>query len=93
MENNCTVELTVSGKVQGVNFRWFTVLAGRDLSLTGYAKNRSNGTVEVIAEGNRTNIEKLIEKVKQGPALSRVDEVEITWLENSDQFENFEIQY
>lgn len=91
MEAESSVKLIVSGKVQGVSFRWFTVQAAREYGLNGYAKNMNDGTVEVVAEGPKARLELLIEKVKQGPPFSSVDEVAVAWNNPTNQFSDFNI--
>ena len=93
MNDNSSISLIVKGKVQGVSFRWFTVRAGRELGLNGYAKNRADGTVEVQAVGRKADCDSLIEQVKQGPAMSQVDDVEISWVNANEKFTDFEIRY
>mgnify|MGYP001322183485 CR=1 FL=1 len=78
MEDELSVKLTVSGKVQGVSFRWFTVQAAREMGLCGYAKNLPDGTVEVMAEGTKAGLESLIKKVKQGSPFSK--SIQRNWL-------------
>jgi len=85
--------LIVKGKVQGVSFRWFTVRAGRELGLNGYAKNRADGTVEVQAVGRKIDCDSLIDQVKEGPTMSQVDDVEISWVNANENFTDFEIRY
>ena len=91
MEDELSVKLIVSGKVQGVSFRWFTVQAAREMGLCGYAKNLPDGTVEVTAEGTKTGLESLIKKVKQGSTFSRVENVEVDWGGLTIQFSDFNI--
>ena len=91
MEDELSVKLIVSGKVQGVSFRWFTVQAAREMGLCGYAKNLPDGTVEVKAEGTKAGLESLIKKVKQGPLFSRVENVEVDWGGLTNQFSDFNI--
>ena len=93
MENNSSISLIVKGKVQGVSFRWFTVRAGRELGLNGYAKNRADGTVEVQAVGRKIDCNFLIDQVKERPAMSQVDDVEISWVNANEKFTDFEIRY
>ncbi len=93
MDSISLVKMIVSGKVQGVSFRWFTVQIGKNMGLKGYAKNHIDGTVEIHATGNPCNLKVLIEKVKIGPPTSRVDHVEIEWGSDIIPFTNFEIRY
>ncbi|HEY5647971.1 MAG TPA: acylphosphatase [Nitrospiria bacterium] len=83
----------VSGRVQGVAFRAFTVEEARGLGLSGFCRNLPDGRVEVFAEGERTVIETLIEKLKTGPRLAEVDAVRVNWGEDSGEKKPFIIRY
>jgi acylphosphatase len=93
MDSDSSVKLIVSGKVQGVSFRWFTVQIGKKIGLNGYAKNLSDGSVEIQVEGKTDDLESFIEKVKVGPNMARVDHVATEWSGLKHQFDNFEIRY
>lgn len=84
--------ITVVGLVQGVGFRWFTQKRATELGLKGFVKNLDDGNVYIEVEGERRQIDSLIEKLHQGPAFSRVKDVLTTWTEYSNRFENFYIQ-
>ncbi|NAW57827.1 MULTISPECIES: acylphosphatase [unclassified Vibrio] len=75
MEQKC-VKFTVSGVVQGVGFRYHTCYEGLCLGLTGYAKNLSNGDVEVMACGQEESIEALAQWLNNGPKMATVDRLE-----------------
>jgi acylphosphatase len=66
----------VSGRVQGVGFRWFVEREARTLGLAGWVRNRSDGSVEVLASGTREQLRLLYNKLREGPRASRVDHVE-----------------
>ena len=66
----------VSGRVQGVGYRYFTRDSARALGLTGWVRNVRGGGVEVEVEGGRGVIDRFIEELRQGPPLSRVLDVE-----------------
>jgi acylphosphatase len=71
----------VRGRVQGVNFRTFTVEHARRLRIGGTVRNLDDGqSVEVIAEGRRQAVEDLLALLHQGPRFARVDRVEQEWL-------------
>lgn len=77
----------VSGRVQGVGFRYQTAHHGLTLGLTGHAKNLNNGDVEVLACGNEKKVAEFYEWLKQGPATSYVEsiqEVETTLITERD---------
>lgn len=69
------VRFFVSGRVQGVAFRTYTRAQANTLELRGYARNLSDGRVEVLAVGDADGIECLAEWLQHGPPLARVDEV------------------
>ena len=81
-----SIHLIVTGKVQGVFFRDSTKRKALELKLKGYAKNLSNGTVEVIAQGEAEKIKELIVFIKNHPGYSKVKEVHA----KEKEFENFE---
>lgn len=81
----------VFGYVQGVNFRYYTRLTARDIGLTGWVRNRSDGTVEVIAEGKRQQLEKLLRYLNTGPSSARVSQVQTDWLSATGEFADFQI--
>ena len=62
----------ISGYVQGVGFRWFTLRRARSLGLDGWVRNCSDGTVEVWAEGEETALDALEASLKGGPPGARV---------------------
>jgi len=67
----------VKGRVQGVGFRWFVVDAAQGLALAGWTRNLRDGSVEVLAQGERSAVEELRDVLAQGPRAARVDSV--TW--------------
>jgi acylphosphatase len=66
----------VRGRVQGVGFRWFVEREAQTLGIAGWVRNRSDGTVEVLAQGTREQLFSLRSRLRQGPRASRVDDVE-----------------
>jgi len=84
----------VYGRVQGVNFRYFVWNTARILGLKGYVCNLVSGdAVEVQAEGEKRQLDKLIEQLKTGPPGSRVKSIGIEWSDYSGQFTDFSIRY
>jgi acylphosphatase len=83
----------VRGRVQGVGFRAFVVWKARELSLKGFARNLSDGTtVEVVAEGSRVALETLLTSLREGPPMSYVKAVDVTWGEASGVYEGFGVR-
>jgi acylphosphatase len=73
------VQLFVRGRVQGVYFRASTQREARRLGLTGWVKNRPDGSVEIVAEGEEVSIRELYGWAQKGPSAARVDRVETRW--------------
>jgi acylphosphatase len=69
--------LVVSGRVQGVGFRYFTLRAAEELGLAGWVRNLADGRVEVHAEGPPAALEHLAERLRRGPPFARVGGVEV----------------
>ena len=61
------MHVVISGRVQGVGFRWFARVAGRRLDLKGWVKNLSDGSVEVAAEGPQERLDMFRRQLSQGP--------------------------
>ena len=84
----------ITGKVQGVGFRNFTQLNARQLGVKGYAKNLPNGNqVEVVAEGNKAQLNALITLLEKGPRYARVDSLEIAENPFTGEYKAFDIRY
>lgn len=94
-ENNELVRahIWVKGRVQGVGFRAYVEYSARHIGgLTGWVRNVGYDTVEAVAEGERTNVEHLIEMMKSGPRSSRVDESKVEWEEVTGEFGEFGVK-
>jgi len=74
--NTCVI-ITISGRVQGVGFRYFLLHQARKLDIKGFAKNLPDGSVYVEAEGSREMLDVFIEFCKTGPMRARVDKFEL----------------
>ena len=83
----------VSGAVQGVGFRYFAMNAAHGLGVTGWVRNLYDGSVQVVAEGSRQDLEKLLQILRQGPLSGRVDEVRDSWFEFQGEFDRFEVRF
>jgi acylphosphatase len=85
------IHVLVSGDVQGVGFRNFTMRNAKRFGLKGYVRNLNDGKVEIIAEGPRFSLDKLIARVKRGPRTATVKDVEIENLKFTGKYEEFEV--
>ena len=91
LEDNLTVNMKITGKVQGVGFRYFVLRQAQELSINGWVSNKSNGDVEALAQGAKEGLDHFITKVEQGPAFSRVEDVSLNWVNEAEQYFGFEI--
>ena len=94
MTDLASVQAIVYGYVQGVFFRAFASRRATELGLTGYVCNLPGGeAVEVNAEGERKQLEELIDYLKLGPPTARVGRVITKWSEYTGNYSGFSIRY
>jgi len=92
--------LYIKGDVIGVGFRAWTKIQAKIFGVSGWVKNvydrpdifGKNGGVEAVIQGEEEKVEKMIELLKQGPPVSRVDDVEVFWETAKENFNSFEIR-
>lgn len=87
-----SVNIIVSGRVQGVHYRRFTREHALRLGLTGFVRNLPDGRVELLAEGPRESIDELIAMLHKGPSFARVETVDVRWNALSGDYPDFRIQ-
>ena len=93
IENAIRKSITVSGRVQGVGFRFFTQGEANKLRLTGWVKNLSSGDVTMEVQGATEDIEELISRLKKGNGFSKVTDIEIKDLTVDKEEKKFGIAY
>ena len=69
--------LTITGRVQGVGYRDWAIAAGQRLGLAGWVRNRADGSVEALIVGDEAAVGRMIEACRRGPAMARVDEIDV----------------
>ena len=79
----------ISGRVQGVGFRYFVARKAGAAGLAGWVRNRTDGTVECVAEGDRAALGRLLEDLHRGPGGAQVDSVEASWSEPTHEMNGF----
>jgi acylphosphatase len=84
--------IIVEGDVQGVFFRANTRNTAQSLAITGWVRNRPDGSVEIVAEGRADKVADFLRWCHRGPELARVDNVEVSWEESVGEFARFEIK-
>lgn len=93
MMNDVQAHILISGMVQGVGFRFFTTRTARKMGLTGWVKNRSDGRVEILAEGPKGLIESLIKDLRVGPPSARVQDVQVDWRSFTGGYKTFDVTF
>ena len=91
--NKARAHIFISGRVQGVFFRAGTQTRAKKIEVYGFVRNLPDGRVEILAEGEKENVEKLINWLKRGSLFAKIDNVEVTWEEHKGEFGEFNIIY
>lgn len=90
-EDIVQVHLVIHGRVQGVNFRNFTLKNAERAGIFGWVKNRQDHTVEALLQGAPGKVEEMKKTLEEGPAAARVDRVEEIESEESTIYYSFQI--
>ncbi len=91
-EKQQRLHATVDGRVQGVSFRYYTVLRAKELGVNGWVSNLDDGSVEVMAEGMRESLENLLDFLRSGPLGAHVTNVTFNWLDAKYEFKDFNVR-
>ena len=83
----------VRGDVQGVGFRYFVQRRADQLGLRGWVRNNDDGTVEVVAEGERPDLEQLKRALDEGPRMAQVDRVDAQWSAATGGLDRFDLAF
>ena len=83
----------VHGWVQGIGYRYFVVNNALALGLRGYTRNQSDGSVEVLAQGTRSALERLLTMLQQGPSAAEVSEVHTIWGQPTAHLSGFHVRW
>lgn len=89
---NVRAHVRVSGRVQGVCFRAYTVDEAAAVGVTGWVRNTSDGEVEAVFEGDKSAVEEMIAWCRHGPPAARVSNVHVVWGEPNGE-QGFGIRY
>ena len=93
MSEERTAHMLISGRVQGVGFRYFVYKTANQLGLNGWVRNLHNGKVEVFFEGEEKLVRQGVDHCKIGPSSARVDKVNVEWDYPEQSNGNFSIRY
>ncbi len=86
-------ELNITGRVQGVGYRYFAALKANEMGITGWVKNAVDGSVIVVAQGIEEEIKTYIDYLYIGPTRSRVDQISKVKFNTLSDFNNFSVKY
>ena len=86
-------EIKITGRVQGVGFRYYTKQKAHDFDIKGWVKNTVDGGVLVVAQGEKTDLETFIDFLRIGPTLSRVDKISKVKIDYPADFDNFSVKF
>jgi acylphosphatase len=90
---NARAHVLIEGRVQGVFFRYHTQELAIRLGLKGWVKNRWDGNVEAVFEGDREKVNQIIQWCNLGPSQAKVTKVRHTWEDYKEEFKDFSISY
>lgn len=86
------LHVIICGIVQGVGYRYSTYRKALQLGLTGWVRNRDDGSVEAVFEGSREKLEEMLSWCWEGPSLARVSNIHVQWEEGVEsEYKSFEI--
>jgi len=91
--NRVCFRAIVRGRVQGVSFRYYTLGMARELGVLGFVRNRWDGTVEIVAEGQEASLHRFLTWLHTGPRWARVEDVDVEWQEPTGGFKQFEVRF
>jgi len=93
MSNNVRAHAIISGKVQGVWFRVETQQAARRQGVTGWVRNKRDGSVEAVFEGEAEDVQATLSWCHKGPPHARVDNVAVSWQDHAGEYTDFHVTY
>ena len=91
MPKQVRAKVVISGKVQGVYFRAETQRAAKQRNVQGWVRNRSNGSVEALLEGDEPSVKAMLEWCWEGSPFSRVQHVDVQWETHIGDLDRFDI--
>ncbi len=88
-----TAHIIITGTVQGVGFRYYTRRLASSLGLTGFVKNLANGEVEIEAEGDKQNVQKLTRDLQTKDMSEYISELKLEWAPYQNKYQDFTITF
>ena len=93
MNNLVRTHAIITGRVQGVCFRMETRRAVEHLKVSGWVRNKRDGSVEAVFEGEEADVKAALDWCHKGPPASRVDDVQVSWQDYTGEFTTFSVTY
>ena len=93
MEKRVRAHVIISGRVQGVFFRVETQRAAERFGVMGWVRNKPDGTVEAVFEGQQSAVDAALQWCQDGPNLAVVENVDLKWQDFTGEFKRFDITY
>jgi acylphosphatase len=91
MDDNVRVHVIITGRVQGVGFRYDIQRAAQRIGVCGWVRNRRDGSVEGVFEGEKERVKRMLDWCQHDAALARVDRVSLAWEPFSGEYTDFSI--
>jgi len=93
MAENVRAHIIITGIVQGVFFRAETQRAAQRCGVTGWVRNKRDGTVEAVIEGERDNVEAMLDWCREGPPRAVVNQVDVAWEKYTGEMADFRVTH
>ena len=93
MEEYVRAHVIIRGRVQGVFFRMETQRAAERYGVSGWVRNKRDGTVEAVFEGKKSNTQAALQWCREGPALASVESVAVEWEDYGGELAGFQVTY
>lgn len=92
MNSRAAIKVLIEGRVQGVGFRYFAQARALHYGLKGFVRNLPDGSVEVLAVGEREVLAVFAADLRRGPPAGKVDHCQVSWLEPPEPYTAFSIR-
>ena len=92
MKSRVAASIRISGRVQGVGYRYFALDQANRLELYGWVKNTPDGAVECEVEGSKASIEAFLQALHKGPNLARIEAIHTEWHPETRKYSEFTIR-
>ncbi|MDZ7832895.1 MAG: acylphosphatase [Desulfobacterales bacterium] len=93
MADKKRVRAIIEGRVQGVNFRMETMRAAEQIGVNGWVRNKSDGNVEALIEGDAEKVDQMLEWCRKGPPVANVTDIDITEETYKGDMQGFDVRY